>query len=69
MSEFGPRTYDLSLFWGFVVEMSLVFRPPSKDARLLAPRMKELIAMVWSAQAQAFGLPPNAPFGLLGQGT
>jgi hypothetical protein len=59
--ELGREIHDLSLFWGFVVEMSLVFRAPNKDAALLAPSMKELMQIVWSAQAKAFDRPPNTP--------
>jgi hypothetical protein len=67
--ELGREIHDLSLFWGFVVEMSLVFRVPNKDAALLAPSMKELMQIVWSAQAKAFDRPPNTPLRLLGQDT
>jgi hypothetical protein len=67
VGEFRQETHDVSLFWGFVVEMSLLFRPGSEDAYLLAPPMKELTRIVWSAQAKAFGLPPTTPFKLLGQ--
>jgi hypothetical protein len=67
VGEFGQKTYDLSLFWGFVAEISLVFRTPTPDARLLAPTMKQFMGIVWSAQAQAFGRPPTTPFKLLGQ--
>ncbi len=67
MVELGRETHDLSLFWGFVAEMSLVFRAPNKDAALLAPRMKTLMQIVWSAQAKMFGRPSNTPLRLLGQ--
>lgn len=67
--EFRRQTYDLSLFWGFVAETSLLFRPRSEDAPLLALKMKNLIQIVWSAQAKMFGLPPNTPLRPLGQDT
>jgi hypothetical protein len=43
VGEFRPQTYDLSLFWGFVAEISLLFRPRSEDAPLVAPKVKELM--------------------------
>ena len=64
--ELRPQMPDLSLFWGFVIEMSLLVRPPSEDVPLLAPKMKELFGVLWSAQARAFGLSPNTPFEVLG---
>lgn len=69
VGEFRQKTYDLSLFWGFVVEMSLLFHPRGEDGSVLAPRMKELMEIVWSAQAKAFGIPPHTPLRLLGQDT
>ena len=67
VGEFRRQTYDLTLFWGFVADMSLLFHPRSEDAPLLASRMKDLIRIVWSAQAKMFGLSPNIPLRLLGQ--
>ncbi len=69
MVELSREIHDLSLFWGFVTDMSLVFRAPNRDTALFAPKMKELMQIVWSAQAQAFGRPPNLPLRLLGQDT
>ncbi len=67
VGEFRRQTYDLSLFWGFVAEMSLLFRPRSEDATLLTPKVKELIRMVGAAQAKAFGRRPDTLFWLLAQ--
>lgn len=67
--EFRPEMHDLSLFWGFVAEVSLLVCPPSEDAQSLVPLMKGLIGYVWSAQARAFGLPEDTPWRFLGQTT
>jgi len=66
-AELRAKTYDLSLFWGFVAEMSLVFSAPSEDSRRVAKEMKRLIRIVWSAQARSLARPPDTPFRLLGQ--
>lgn len=65
-SEFRAITYDLSHFWDFVVEASLVLLSPGKDARELVAEIEKLIAMVWPAQAKALGRPGNTPFALIG---
>jgi hypothetical protein len=65
-SEFRAMTYDLSLFWGFVAEASLVLCSAGKDVRELVAEIEKLIAIVWPVQAKALGRPANTPFAFIG---
>jgi hypothetical protein len=65
-SEFRAITYDLSPFWGFVAEASLVLCSARKDIRELVAEIEKLVAIVWPVQAKALGRPANTPFAFIG---
>jgi hypothetical protein len=65
-NEFRAITYDLSLFWGFVAEASLVLCSARKDVRELVAEIQRLIAIVWPVQAKALGRPAHTPFAFIG---
>jgi hypothetical protein len=62
-------TSDLSPFWGFVAEAYLVVRSPAPEVRSIAAAMEDLISIVWSVQAKAFGLSEDLPAPFLSQRT
>jgi hypothetical protein len=65
-NEFRAITYDFSHFWGFVAEASLVFWSGKEDIRAIVAEIEQLVAFVWSAQAETLGRPGNIPFAFIG---
>ncbi len=66
-SEIHKSVSDLDTFYGSVIELSVVARIVGENLKPVVDRVRELVSIVWPAQARAFGLPSNAPFELPGQ--
>ncbi len=66
-SELHKKVSDLDVFYGTVIELSVVARIVGENVKPLVDRIRELVGIVWPTQARAFDLPSDAPFRLPGQ--
>ncbi|GEM_PF-2224625 len=68
-SEVDYRVSDLDAFWGLVAEAGVITSKFGKEAQPVAAGIRQIIDLVWKAQAKAEGLPLGAPFPNLLNGT
>jgi len=70
-SELHKRVSDLDRFWGLIGDAGVVVGKLGEDAKPLVDRFREIVEIVWRAQAKAEKLPDNSnpPLSLKGPQT